>query len=95
MVSVNYWSPEHDTCEEVCDTSWCLGDETKVRVWNLYKDAPEPLGYDPALILVWTSPTEPPWAVLRLEPERLRVFPGTVLLGQGGELLTWAGPSEG
>jgi hypothetical protein len=24
-----------------------------------------------------------------LEPWRLRVFPGTVLLGQGGDVLTW------
>jgi hypothetical protein len=27
--------------------------------------------------------------VLRLEPWRVRVFPGTVLLGQGGTVLTW------
>lgn len=30
-----------------------------------------------------------PFAVLKLEPWRLRVFPGTVLMGQGGEVLNW------
>jgi hypothetical protein len=27
--------------------------------------------------------------VLKLEPWRLRVFPGSVLMGQGGTVLTW------
>ena len=27
--------------------------------------------------------------VIMLEPWRLRVFPGTVLLGQGGQVLVW------
>ena len=30
--------------------------------------------------------------VLRLEPWRLRVFPGTVFFRQGGEVLTWQAP---
>jgi hypothetical protein len=29
-----------------------------------------------------------------LRPWRLRVFPGTVLLGEGGEVLNWRGPGE-
>ena len=47
------------------------------------------MGYDPAIIPGWTSPTADSFAVLRLTPWRLRVFPGTVLLGQGGDVLTW------
>jgi hypothetical protein len=39
---------------------------------------------------VWGSPTSETFAVLKLDPWRLRVFPGTVLYGSGGEVLTWA-----
>jgi hypothetical protein len=39
---------------------------------------------------VWeTSPEAPAFGILRLEPERLRVMPGTVMLKREGELLTW------
>lgn len=88
-VSVNYWAPTHDTAEAVCLAEWAMDDETRTRAWNLFKSGPEPVGYDPAIVPGWVSPTEEPWAVLRLSPERLRVFPGSVLLGQGGEVLTW------
>ena len=47
------------------------------------------MGYDPGNIPGWDGPTSEAYAVLRLEPWRLRVFPGTVLFGQGGEILTW------
>jgi hypothetical protein len=60
-------------------------------VWNLFKNVAEPLGYDPAGIGVpgWDSPTSPAFAGLRLKPWRLRVFPGTVVTGGDGEVLTW------
>jgi len=50
-----------------------------------------PVGYDPAIIPVWTSPTADTFAALRLEPWRLRVFPGTALMSGGaiGDILTW------
>ncbi len=35
-----------------------------------------------------TAQQQMPFAVLRLEPWRLRVFPGSVLLGQGSTVLT-------
>jgi hypothetical protein len=37
----------------------------------------------------WPGPTAEAFAALRLEPWRLRVFPGSVLMGQGGEVLKW------
>ncbi|MCK9485379.1 MAG: pyridoxamine 5'-phosphate oxidase family protein [Dehalococcoidia bacterium] len=88
-VSVNYWAADHDTAEAGCRAEWRLDGETCTRVWNLFKAAPEPLGYDPGMVPAWTSPTDGSFAVLRLEPHRLRVFPGTVLMGQGGAVLTW------
>ena len=32
-------------------------DATRTEVWNRFVDAPAPVGYDPAIIPVWTSPT--------------------------------------
>lgn len=58
-------------------------------VWDLFLNGPEPVGYDPKMVPAWTSPTVDAFATLKLEPWRLRVFPGTVLMGQGGAVLTW------
>lgn len=87
--SVNYWSPAHDTCVAECRAALFYDDETRIKVWNLFRDGPEPVGYDPAIVPAWTSPIVEAFAVMRLEPWRLRVFPGSVLLGQGGEVLKW------
>lgn len=88
-LSLNYWTPTHDTCTAECAAEWAFDDGTRTRVWNLFRNAPAPVGYDPAMIPGWTDPTCDAFAALRLEPWRLRVFPGTVLLGQGGDVLTW------
>jgi hypothetical protein len=89
FISCNYWSPEQDTCVAECRAEWAFDDDTRKRVWKLFKEAPAPVGYDPAMIPGWDSPTSPSFAALRLDPWRLRVFPGTLLMGQGGEVLTW------
>jgi hypothetical protein len=91
FVSLSYWAPNHDTCSAECEAEWFFDDDTRVRVWNMLKDAPPPVGYDPAIIPPWADgPLTPAFAALRLEPLRLRVFPGTALLGQGGDVLTWS-----
>jgi hypothetical protein len=90
VASVNYWVPTHDTCSADVDVTWAFDEETRIRVWALFKNAPEPVGYDPAIVPGWTGPTSESFAVLRFAPRRLRVFPGTVLLGQGGDVLTWS-----
>ena len=90
-VSVNYWAPSQDTCVAECRATWGFDDETRTRTWNLLKNGPEPVGYDPAIIPGWDEPTSPGFASLRLDPWRLRVFPGSVLMGTGGEVLTWQG----
>ena len=88
-VSINYWGPSQDTCVAECRASWAFDDETCTRVWNLLKDAPTPVGYDPAIIPGWNAPTDEAFSALRLDPWRLRVFPGSVLIEQRGEVLTW------
>ena len=90
-VSVTYWPPEHDTATAECAAEWVLDDAGRIAGWERFEAAPEPVGYDPAIIPPWAGgPTSDAFAILRLDPWRLRVFPGTVLLGQGGEVLTWS-----
>ncbi len=89
-VSCTYWHPDQDVATADCTTRWSFDDETCTEVWEAFKQAPEPVGYDPAMIPPWAEgPTGDAFAVLHLEPSALRVFPGSVLLGQGGEVLTW------
>jgi hypothetical protein len=88
-ISLNYWTPTHDTCTAECRVTWAFDDETRTMVWDLSANGPEPVGYNPAIVPAWKSPTSPAFAALRLTPWRLRVFPGSVLLGQGGEVLNW------
>ena len=88
-VSINYWSASHDTCVAECHARWAFDDETRTGVWERFKAAPEPVGYDPAIIAGWDGPTSDKFAILRLDPWKLRVFPGSVLLEQKGEVLTW------
>lgn len=87
-VSLNYWTPDHDTCIAECRASWAFDDETRTRIWELFKSTPEPVGYDPAMIPVWDEPTSDSFAALRLEPWRLRVFPREALMGNA-EVLVW------
>lgn len=88
-MSLSYWSPSHDTCVADCRATWAFDDATRTQIWDLFRTAPAPVGYDPQIVPGWGSPTSEAFAVLRLEPWQLRVFPGTVLLGQGGDVLTW------
>lgn len=89
FVSLSYWTEAQDTCQAECAVKWAFDDETCARVWDLFANAPEPVGYDPTLIPPWTSPDVEAFAVLRLDPWRLRVFPGTIIFKGEGELLTW------
>jgi|SRR4051794_910568 len=92
-MSCNYWSPEHDTCVAECRAELLLDDDLRRDVWERLKAAPEPAGYDPAIAPMWAGgPGSEQFGGLRLEPWRLRVFPGTVLLGEGGDVLTWQAP---
>ena len=78
FASVNYWAPDQDTCPAECRAERVYDDDVRTAVWQRFKDAPAPVGYDPAIIPVWTEPTAPTFAALRLEPWRLRTMPGTV-----------------
>lgn len=88
-MSLNYWDRSHDTCVAECRAILEFEDATRTMVWNLFLNTPEPVGYDPRVIPGWDAPTSNNFAAVRLEPWLLRVLPGSILAGQGGEVLTW------
>ena len=89
-VSISYWTTSHDTCSADCTAQWFFDDVTRVAVWDMFKNAPAPVGYDPAIIPTWKDgPTSDAFAALKLTPYRLRVMLGTVLTKGVGEALSW------
>ncbi|HEX2575754.1 MAG TPA: pyridoxamine 5'-phosphate oxidase family protein, partial [Aquihabitans sp.] len=88
-VALTYWEASQDTCSAMCGAEWESSDDGRAVGWEALRTAPEPVGYDPAIIPGWDEPTSPGFGILRLRPWRLHVMQGTVLLGQGGEVLTW------
>ena len=88
-ISINYWAPSQDTCTAECRAELLYDQDTRTLVWDLLANGPEPVGYAPSIIPGWDDASSDSFAALRLEPWRLRVFPGSALLGQGGEVLTW------
>ena len=91
FISCNYWAPSQDTCVAECGAEWCFDDETRQRVWKLFVDGPEPVGSDPSMIPGWDSATVEGFAALKLDPWRLRVMPGSVLMTGQGDVLVWQG----
>ena len=87
-LSCSYWSATHDTCTAECRASWS---DDRARVWDLFVNAPAPVGYTPSIVPTWPNPEAPRFGVLKLEPWRLRVFPGEVLLGKmdPSAVLSW------
>ena len=79
-VSCNYWTPTQDTCVAECAASWVEEQDTKTRIWDLFVNGPEPVGYDPSMIPGWEDATSPGFDPLRLDPWRLRVMPGSSLM---------------
>ena len=68
-LSCNYWAENHDTCIAECEAEWAFDLATRERVWNLFKSAPPPVGYDPAMIPAWEAPDSP--CIRRAETQSL------------------------
>jgi hypothetical protein len=90
QVSLTYWDPSQDVATADCATFWETDDDARRAGWQRFVDAPAPVGYDPRIVPGWDSPDSPSFGILRLEPHRLRVFPGTLLMDGTGELRTWS-----
>ena len=51
--------------------AWENDIEQKRRIWALFRDAPPPLGYDPATMFV--APDDPGFGLLRVTPRRIEL----------------------
>ena len=71
-----------------------IDDAGRTHVWEMFRTAPPPLGYDPAGIGVpgWDGPTAPGFVVARMDPWRVQVR--RVIPGVGVELRTWRASAE-
>lgn len=92
-VSVTYWDPSQDVATADCGTVWESDGESRRAGWRRFAEGPAPVGYDPRIVPGWDSPDSEAFGILRLEPTRLRVFPGTLLLQGTGTLRTWSAAS--
>jgi general stress protein 26 len=94
-VSLTYWHPSQDTVSAHCHASLHTDDTTCTWLWEHLAAAPEPVGYDPAIIPGWGgNPLSPAFAALRLDPWRVRVQPAAVLLeGKGEQIREWRAPA--
>jgi len=90
-LSLTYWHPNQDTANAHCRAELLDDDDTRVWLWENFASAPEPVGYDPAIIQPWSGgPTSPAFVALRLEPWRLRVQPGALMAGDStAKILHW------
>src|SRR5690606_33525726 len=52
-----------------CKTEWVDDPATKQRIWDLFKNTPEPLGYDPAHDFI--RPDHENFGLLKLTPWRI------------------------
>ena len=51
---------------------WVDDPLTKVHIWNLFKETPPPLGYDPAI--AFKAVDDPSYGLLKLAPWRIELY---------------------
>jgi general stress protein 26 len=80
-VSLMYWDPdlEHGLAGAQAvyvdaRAEWLDDPADRRRIWDLYKNTPPPVGYDPAMIPVWKDgPGGVDFGVLKLTPWRIEL----------------------
>lgn len=72
-VSLSYWDQEHQQIYVDARAEWRDDPAEKLRIWQLYKSTPPPLGYDPQII--WQAgPDDPGYGLLKLTPRRIELY---------------------
>jgi general stress protein 26 len=88
-VSLCYWDPKQDIVYVEARTEWLDDVADRRRIWDLYKNTPPPLGYDPAIIPPWKDgPESPEFGVLKLAPRRIELSGLYVAMGQEAQVWT-------
>lgn len=85
-VSLTYWDPNHKQIYADCKVEWIDNVPEKQRVWDLYKNTPPPLGYDPGLFFPGVD--NPDTGLLKLTPWRIELF-SLEGLASGRGALVW------
>lgn len=71
-IALCYWDPGHQQIYAECRVEWADDPADRHRIWNLFKDTPPPLGYDPGMI--WRGgPDDPTYGLLKLLPRRIEL----------------------
>ena len=85
-VSLSYWDQQHQQIYVDAKAEWVDDQKEKLRLWDLYKNTPPPLGYDPGII--WQGgPDDPTYGLLKLKPWRIELYGlGSVMTGAAGEV---------
>ena len=71
--SLTYWDQTNEQVHVECRTEWARRPEEKRRIWDLFKDTPPPLGYDPGLFFKEGAEAEST-GVLKLVPWRVELW---------------------
>ena len=92
FVSVTYWAPNPRPLHRRVPRHVALRQrDPRAASGTPSRKLPPPVGYDPAMIPPWADgPRSEAFAVLRLDPWRLRVLPGTIMTKGEGEELRWS-----
>jgi len=85
-VSCSYWDQQHQQIYADCEAEWVDDQDEKLRIWDLYKNTPPPLGYDPGII--WQNgPDDAGYGLLKLTPWRIELYGlAGVMTGAAGEV---------
>lgn len=91
-VSLTYWDPKQEQVYADCRAEWADDPAEKRRVWELFKQTPPPVGYDPALF--WPGgPDDPGFGALKLTPWRVEIWGlGDMMAGKPARI--WRAPAS-
>ncbi len=89
FVSLTYWDPQQEQVYADCRATWDDSRAMKTRLYEMYRDAPPPLGYD--LKMFWPAGAEDPnLGALKLEPWRIELS-SLRDMASGKQPLVWRG----
>jgi hypothetical protein len=72
-VSCSYWDAEQEQVYVDAKADWLDAPAERQRIWDMFKNTPPPLGYDPGMI--WQGgPLADDFGVLRLIPWRVEMW---------------------